>query len=398
MSTGGGTDGVGFYTCCLMEILVVLLVVATAVLGLATVLLARGRRAARAHATAVDRVSSELRERLRQTETDRRSMEVVLSSMRDGVVLVQPDGAVTFANASAEEVLGEAPTSLDAVLPLGLRDAVRTAIAERVPQTTTVETGAQSRWLRGDAIPVDERGAVLLVVRDVTEAKRHDAVRRDFVANASHELKTPAASIQAAAETIATAALEDPSVVPRFAAQLEREASRLSRIVSDLLDLSRLETGSTLDELVALDGIVRDEGERFEAPAADMGVALHVQAQPVPRVRGSARELALMVRNLVDNAIRYTRPGGRVDVRLTRSDGEVVLTVADTGIGIPTRDLGRVFERFYRVDRARSRETGGTGLGLSIVRHVVENHGGTVGVTSELGAGSTFEIRLPAAP
>jgi signal transduction histidine kinase len=118
----------------------------------------------------------------------------------------------------------------------------------------------------------------------------------------------------------------------------------------------------------------------------------------VPRVRGSARELALMARNLVDNAIRYTRPGGSVDVRVTTADGEVVLTVADTGIGIPTRDLGRIFERFYRVDRARSRETGGTGLGLSIVRHVVENHGGRVGVRSELGSGSTFEVRLPAPP
>jgi signal transduction histidine kinase len=245
---------------------------------------------------------------------------------------------------------------------------------------------------------VGEDAAVLLVVRDVTEARRLEAVRRDFVTNASHELKTPAASIQAAAETIGTAAVHDPAVVPRFAAQLEREALRLSRIVSDLLDLSRLESGSALEEQVALDAVLRDEAERFEGPAAEAGVALSMDAEMVPRVRGSARELALMVRNLVDNAIRYTRPGGRVDVRLAPADGEVVLTVADTGVGIPSRDLGRVFERFYRVDRARSRETGGTGLGLSIVKHVVENHGGTVTVRSELGVGSTFEVRLPAAP
>jgi two-component system sensor histidine kinase SenX3 len=235
------------------------------------------------------------------------------------------------------------------------------------------------------------------VVSDVTEARRLETVRRDFVANASHELKTPAASIQAAAETIGTAALDDPEVVPRFAAQLEREAVRLSRIVSDLLDLSRLETGSALDEEVALDAVVRDEAERFEGQAAEAGVELGVESATVPRVRGSARDLALMVRNLVDNAIRYTRPGGRVDVRLAPEDGQVVLTVTDTGIGIPGRELSRVFERFYRVDRARSRETGGTGLGLSIVRHVAENHGGTVGVRSELGRGSTFEVRLPAA-
>ncbi|HEU4354671.1 MAG TPA: ATP-binding protein [Actinomycetota bacterium] len=381
-----------------MEILAVVLALAIVVLGLATVLLVRARDAARTRASVAVRASNELHERLGRTETERRSMQVVLSSMHDGVVLVQPDGSVTFSNAAAEAVLGVAPTSLDAMVPLGLRDAVRVAIAERIPRTVTVETGAPSRWLRGDAMPVDERGAVLLVVRDVTEARRNDAIRRDFVANASHELKTPAASIQAAAETIATAARDDPAVVPRFAAQLEREASRLSRIVSDLLDLSRLETGSELDELVPMDGLVRDEVERFEGQAAEGGVTFQVQVDSVPRIRGSARELALMVRNLVDNAIRYTRPGGRIDVRLTRSGSQVVLTVADTGIGIPTRDLGRVFERFYRVDRARSRETGGTGLGLSIVRHVVENHGGTVGVTSELGVGSTFEVRLPVAP
>ena len=187
-------------------------------------------------------------------------------------------------------------------------------------------------------------------------------------------------------------------MVPRFAAQLEREALRLSRIVSDLLDLSRLESGSTLEEQVALDAVLRDEAERFEGPAAEAGVALSMDAEMVPHVRGSARELALMVRNLVDNALRYTGRGGHVDVRLRQTEAEVVLTVADTGVGIPSRDLGRVFERFYRVDRARSRETGGTGLGLSIVKHVVENHGGTVTVRSELGVGSTFEVRLPAAP
>ena len=238
----------------------------------------------------------------------------------------------------------------------------------------------------------------MLVIRDITETRRSDQVRRDFVANASHELKTPAASIQAAAETIRTAAGEDPSVIPRFASQLEREAARLSRIVSDLLDLSRLESGSALDETVALDAIVRDEGERFEEPAAEAGRrALDRGRRGAPRVRGSARDLALLVRNLVDNAIRYTGPGGKVARRRSRADdGEVVLAIVDTGLGIPSRDLPRIFERFYRVDRARSRETGGTGLGLSIVKHVAENHGGRVVVTSELGQGTRFEVRLPA--
>ena len=319
----------------------------------------------------------------------------ILTSMEEGVVLFGPDDATGLANPAAERHLGVRPSSIDALLPLGLRRIVRRAADERTALVTEVETGAPMRVLRGSAIPTND-GSVVLVVRDVTETRRLDQVRRDFVANASHELKTPAASIQAAAETIRTAAGEDPSVIPRFASQLEREAARLSRIVSDLLDLSRLESGSALDESVALDAIVRDEGERFEEPAAEAGVGLSVRADGIPRVRGSSRDLALLVRNLVDNAIRYTRPGGKVDVDLTTDDGEVVLAIVDTGLGIPSRDLPRIFERFYRVDRARSRETGGTGLGLSIVKHVAENHGGRVEVTSELGQGTRFEVRLPA--
>jgi signal transduction histidine kinase len=286
---------------------------------------------------------------------------------------------------------------MEALLPLGLRRLAERAATAQAVLTVEVETGSPARTLRGFAAPARE-GSVVLVIRDITETRRLDRVRRDFVANASHELKTPAASIQAAAETIRTAAAEDPSVIPRFASQLEREAARLSRIVSDLLDLSRLESGSVLDEAVALDAIVRDEGERFEDPAAEAGVGLSVAAAAVPRVRGSARDLALLVRNLVDNAIRYTPPGGKVHVELTADGADVVLAVADTGLGIPHRDLPRIFERFYRVDRARSRETGGTGLGLSIVKHVAENLGGRVEVTSELGQGTRFEVRLPASP
>ena len=206
------------------------------------------------------------------------------------------------------------------------------------------------------------------------------------------------------ADTTATArdsavarSLEDPPAALRFTEQLQRDAMRLSRIVSDLLDLSRLEGGSDLVEHVRLDVIVADEVERLGDRAAEVGVAIELQADGVPSVPGSARDLALLVRNLIDNAVRYTPPGGRVDVSVSAEDGKVILEVRDTGMGIPQRDLPRVFERFYRVDRARSRETGGTGLGLAIVRHVAENHGGEVTVQSELSAGSTFAVRLPVA-
>jgi signal transduction histidine kinase len=338
---------------------------------------------------------AELERQERSSADQRQLQDVVLSSMEEGVLLLDHDGQRVFSNDALELHLGGLPDSIDQLRPLSFRD-----VALRVAETGEIEraeaeTSAPSKWLRASAIPVGSDGSVLLVVRDVTEARRLEAVRRDFVANASHELKTPAASIRAAAETLRNGALDDPPAAQRFTEQLEREAMRLSRIVSDLLDLSRLESGSDLAERVRLDAVAADEVERLEDRAEEAGLALELHADGVPSVDGSGRDLALLVRNLIDNAVRYTPAGGRVDVSVTTEDGHVILRVADTGLGIPQRDLPRVFERFYRVDRARSRETGGTGLGLAIVKHVAENHGGEVRVTSELAAGSTFEVRLP---
>jgi signal transduction histidine kinase len=343
------------------------------------------------------RSADELQQRLSALDQDRTTMQNVLSSMEEGVVLVGPTGRVRLSNPAADRLLGTRHRTMPGLLPMAFQEAATKAAAGEAAVGVEVEIGSPSRWARATAIAVGGDGSVLLVLRDVTEAKRLESVRRDFVANASHELKTPAASIQAAGETIRSAARDDPSVIPRFAEQLEREAFRLSRIVSDLLDLSRLETGAELDEEVGLDQVVREERDRYEEAAREGGLTLSIGLGPVAPVRGSARDLSLLVRNLVDNAIRYTKPGGRVDVTLSGQGDEVVLSVADTGVGIPTRELPRIFERFYRVDRARSRETGGTGLGLSIVKHVIENHGGTVSVTSELGRGTCFEVRLPSA-
>ena len=335
-----------------------------------------------------------------QTETQARELEVrgvILSSMEEGVLLFDRDGRCVFANDALATHLGGAPASLSELFPTELQRAARRTSASGTTNAVEVETGVPSRWLRASSQPAGDGGSVLVVVRDVTDARRLDAVRRDFVANASHELKTPAASIRAAAETLRNGALDDPPAALRFTEQLEREAMRLSRIVSDLLDLSRLESGSDLAERVRLDIVAADELERLEEMAREAGLAIELHTQGVPSVAGSGRDLALLVRNLIDNAVRYTPSGGRVDVSVSAEDGQVVLQVADTGMGIPQRDLPRVFERFYRVDRARSRETGGTGLGLSIVRHVAENHGGEVTVQSELSAGSTFVVRLPVA-
>lgn len=372
------------------------LVLALLVLGLTLGLWLWDRRRLRARLERLEHELANLAEHLAATNERLAEARSVLQAMAEGLVLIDGTGRVALVNPAATRLLGRVPRTVEGLLPLDLREAVRAARAERQPRTAELEVGAPPRLLRADAVPTAEDGAVLLVLRDVTEARRLEAVRRDFVANASHELKTPVASIRAAAETLRTAADADPRAVAGFAERIEREAIRLSRIVSDLLDLSRLETGGeTETEEAALDALVAEEVERVRPAAEEAGVRLTLEAAPVPPVRGSARDLALMTRNLLENAIAYTRPGGRVDVAVRPEGEEVFLTVTDTGIGIPSRDLDRIFERFYRVDRARSRETGGTGLGLSIVRHVVDNHGGSVRVQSELGRGSTFEVRLP---
>jgi signal transduction histidine kinase len=368
-----------------------------ALLVAVVVVAVRARRAAAAHRVAASEATAALAAQSRSTADQREVQAVILASMEDGVLLFDGDGARVFANAASGRHLGDAPTSSDLLLPIALRDAVRRAGYVGTTVHAEVETGAPTRWLRATAQPVGTDGSVLLVVRDITEARRVDAIRRDFVGNASHELKTPVASIRAAAETLRDGAIDDPDAAHRFTEQLERDADRLGRIVSDLLDLSRLETGSERLDRVALDRIAEDEVGRRRQQAAAAGVSIAVHVDGVPAIQGSAGDLALMTGNLIDNAIRYTAAGGAVSVEVRAEPDAVLLRVSDTGVGIPQRDLPRIFERFYRVDQARSRETGGTGLGLAIVRHVSENHGGEVTVTSELGQGSTFEVRLPTA-
>ena len=376
---------------------VVVVVIVAVVMGGAGVVLG-ARRAQRAAALAqrrADAAAQELERRESVYRDERAVQDLILGSMQEGVLLFGADQATAFANAALERHLGSRPRAVRSLFPLDLREMVRDVVSSGEAATVEVERSSPSRWLRVTASPAGE-GASLLVVTDITDARRTEAIRRDLVANASHELKTPAASIQAAAETLRAVADEDPEAVLRFAAQLEREARRLSRIVADLLDLSRLESGSELEERVRLDVVVREETERSDDAAREAGVGLEVDA-PIPlSVTGSARDLSLLVHNLIDNAVRYTRPGGRVEIGVEEAPDGVVLSVCDTGVGIPTRDLPRVFERFYRVDRARSRETGGTGLGLAIVKHVAENHGGSVSVESQRGVGTTVTVRLPA--
>jgi two-component system sensor histidine kinase SenX3 len=342
-----------------------------------------------------DRAERSLEERRRGDEAEQRIRRLILSALEDGILLFGADSSLAYANDAARDSLGSVPTFLDALLPLSVRAAVLAARRTRTVDRVVVELGAPSRWLEATIVP-DVEAHTLVVLHDVTDERRLDAVRRDFIENASHELKTPAATIQATAETLRVAAADDPSAIPRFSAQLEREAVRLSRLVADLLDLSRVESGSSSEDQVSVAAIVREECDRLHEDAQHASVAVELRAAATSPIRGSARDIRLLARNLIDNAIRYSREGDSVVVDVEDRPGAVILRVRDTGIGIPTRDLERIFERFYRVDRARSRETGGTGLGLAIVRHVAENHGGSVSVGSELGRGTTFEVTLPA--
>ncbi len=344
----------------------------------------------------LNRMRDEVANRIAEMERDQSTREAILSSMEEGVLLFDHDGSVAYQNERAQQLLGGRLESTRGLVQPALRELVETAASGATPQPVEVIAGPVPRTLLASALPISG-GQTLTVLRDVTQARMIDAVRRDFVANASHELKTPVASIQALAETLVAAASNDPEEVPRFAAQLEREAIRLSRIVTDLLDLSRLEGEAVTRDEVRLDRLVAEEVRRLQQRADEAGLTLEDHLDAPVLVRGSARDLSLLTRNLLENAIQYTRGGGKIEVSVGTEDGAAILVVRDTGIGIPGREQARIFERFYRVDRARSRETGGTGLGLSIVKHIVENHGGTVRVQSELGMGSTFTVRIPVA-
>lgn len=359
-------------------------------------LTARGTDEIRLLASTVNRMRAEVSARIRAAQEERTARDAILSSLEEGVVLLDAAGRSVYQNDRVAELLGAAAERADRLAPPSLQRLVARARGGS-PATEEVDVAARARTLLASAIPLPNDERVVLVLRDVTRTRLVEAVRREFVANASHELKTPAASIRALAETISSAASDDPDAIRRFAVQLEAEAVRLAGIVSDLLDLSRLEAGVDRAELVRLDRVASSEVERLAGRAREAGLLLEVRLDEPLSVRASERDLALVVRNLVQNAVQYTRPGGRVEVEAARHGRDAVLTVRDTGIGIPSRERARIFERFYRIDRARSRETGGTGLGLSIVKHVAENLGGSVTVDSRLGEGSTFTVRMPAA-
>jgi two-component system sensor histidine kinase SenX3 len=354
-----------------------------------------GRRE-RAHRLQIDRLQRELSSVGAGTDDAARTFQASMDSLSQGIVLVEGDDLIGYANIAAVDLLGRLPDAVSGLVPVGLQRLVRQARDQGTRTESDFEHGAPVRVLRVAATPFPDHRRVLLAITDVTDRTRIDAMRRDFAAAASHELKTPVAAILASAEALQMAMERDPGAAQRFAAQIEASGKQLSRLVSDLLDLSRLEAESVDSEAVRLDEVGVEEVGRAAAAAEAAGIELSLSGGPVA-VLGNRQDVALAIRNLIDNALRYTPRGGRVSLTVSERGGKAELVVADTGEGIPQRDLPRIFERFYRVDAARSRSKGGTGLGLAIVKHVVERHGGTVSAQSELGMGSTFRLQFPAA-
>ncbi|MBW3604252.1 MAG: PAS domain-containing protein [Actinobacteria bacterium] len=362
-----------------------------------------GRQEWRELADAIDRVVDSLHARSHELAGERVRSTQLLEELPSAVLLFD-DAQIVYSNQAAQRMFGDALGAGDGAGDGLLAEPSSKALLDAVEEARAVGRTIDVEIERGDAIlaaraSVVAATEVVLVVRDVTRARRLAAVRRDFVVNASHELKTPVAGIQALAESLSLALAHDPARAVRMVSRIEREAGRLARLVRDLLDLARLEEPDTPQDRRRVDlvSVVMGQLDRLQSTAAQQGVTVTADLPERSVIVATPEDVRSIVANLIENAIRYNRPGGRVAVSVTCADAGVELVVSDTGEGIPPQDRERIFERFYRIDKARSRSAGGTGLGLSLVRHATQRLGGTISLDSELGVGSTFRVELPVA-
>ena len=323
-----------------------------------------------------------------------------LNAIPQGVVISDERGRVVFEN---EVGAGYSRARHgDALVAAAVSELLAVAVSGSAASRTVELYGPPRRTLVIDVYPLPNglspsMSGALAVIDDVSERRRLELVRRDFVANISHELKTPVGALALLAETLLSA--EDPEDQARLTQRMLDEAHRVGNTIDDLLSLSRVEADQGTEwEPVSIRSVVLEAAARAASAAEQRGISIDVPAEDDLAVRGDSRQLVSALFNLLDNAVKYSDAGSSVTVEAVQEGNWVELSVADRGPGIPSRDLDRIFERFYRVDRARSRETGGTGLGLAIVRHVANNHGGVVSVESREGEGSRFTLRLPALP
>ena len=352
--------------------------------------------------------------RLAKLERDGQQLRVVLGGMAEGVIAVDSRRRLLFANASADALFGLDARSVGRILPELIRSPQLQEAVEATLGSTGSYTGeitlasrepfpkphAKTLAVHGTTLPDSPQGGAILVFHDVSDLRRLERMRQDFVANVSHELKTPLASIKAYTETLLDWALHDEEVNVRFLHRIEEQAERLNQLIMDLLSLARLDSGmGTFDHApLALTPLICKCVESVRGRAEAKGLALGLDLGTLDNatvIVADEEAVRQILDNLIDNAVKYTPEGGWVGIACEATAHHVSISVADSGIGIPRDDLARVFERFYRVDKARSRELGGTGLGLSIVKHLVQSLGGTVTVASRVGEGTQFQVRLP---
>ncbi|MCK4177552.1 sensor histidine kinase [Aciditerrimonas ferrireducens] len=344
----------------------------------------------------LEQVTDRAAETVAESSAEAIRLRRALDTLPQGVIVCDETGEVVFRNARAVGLMGGRHG--DALAAQAVVDLLALAWQQGSAERTLDLYGPPRRTLAVRTQLLDDGRRTLgvaAVIDDVSERRRLEEIRRDFVANVSHELKTPMGALGLLAETLV--AEEDPQVVRRLASRIQDEAFRVSRIIDDLLDLSRIEAEEAPPREPVPIGLVMAEAlERVRAAAEQRAVKIEVEEPDPPvAVVAERRQLVSALYNLLENAVKYSYEGGLVRFSGTVHDGEVVFAVADQGIGIPARELERIFERFYRVEKGRSRQTGGTGLGLSIVRHVAANHQGRVEVESREGEGSTFRLVVP---
>jgi two-component system sensor histidine kinase SenX3 len=329
------------------------------------------------------------------------AMATLLGNIDAEAIMVGPNDLITYMTENAKNF------NLDRDNRMGnesLQLLVRAVRRSGNIQEATMElprgplgTGTHDVLVR--VIPLEEDGLICILIFDDSEMRRLDSIRRDFVANISHELKTPIGALSILSEAVLGAS-DDPEAIVRFASRMQVESKRLSDLVQEIINLSRLQDDDPLKnaQVIDLNEVVLNAIDQSELNASGRAIELIYSEQAMARIKGDQGQVTMAISNLIENAINYSPEGTRVAIALRVKDGLAEVSVTDQGIGIPEKDLERIFERFYRVDQARSRATGGTGLGLSIVKHVATNHGGDVSVWSVEYAGSTFTIRFPITP
>ncbi len=345
----------------------------------------------------IERIVSTLRQ-------ERVQLEALLNASSDATVAVDDSANIVYLNDAARIMFGQEERAaagrpfIEVVRDHDLNELIVAAARRGERSVRVVPYGPAQRWLQATAVAIEgaETWAALAVFHDLTEVRRLDSMRRDFISNVSHELRTPLAGIRAAAETLAEGALDDKPAAIEFLGHIQRETDRLTQMVEELLELSRIESGAAPLQFAQLDAgvLVHDTVRRFARQAERAHIALHADAPREPLlVIGDHERLERALGNLVANALKFTPSGGEVTVRAEADGSDAAISVADSGIGIEPDQQGRVFERFFKADRGRGSE--GIGLGLAIVKHIVRAHEGIVGVESRPGRGSTFTMRLP---